>query len=69
MQQELKVFLQGVTGQRKVAIEQLAQSALFLLQRMPIARHAVLEYFCNVFDEAAGTYIRLIDSGCKQEGS
>ena len=65
---ELKSFLQGATKHRKVAIESLAQSAIFLLQRVPAARHAVLEHFCNVFDEAAGAYIKLVDTGVRQEG-
>ena len=66
--QELNLFLQGVTCKRKVPVDTLAQSALFLLQRVPAARHAVLEHFCYVFDEAAGTYIRQMDTGRKQEG-
>ena len=66
--QELNVFLQGVTCKRKVPVDTLAQSALFLLQRVPAARHAVLEHFCYVFDDAAGTHIKRIDAGQKQEG-
>lgn len=66
--QELNLFLQGVTCKRKVPVDTLAQSALFLLQRVPAARHAVLEHFCYVFDDAAGTYIRQMDAGRKQEG-
>ncbi|KAK7095573.1 integrator complex subunit 5-like [Littorina saxatilis] len=65
--QEVNLFLQGATCQRKVPVDSLAQSALFLLQRVPAARHAVLEHFCNVFDDAAGFYIRQIDAGSKQE--
>nr|KAG5694555.1 hypothetical protein BaRGS_032500 [Batillaria attramentaria] len=34
---------------------------------MPAARDAILEHFCNVFDDAAGVYIRQIDAGQKQE--
>ncbi|KAK7480320.1 hypothetical protein BaRGS_00028488, partial [Batillaria attramentaria] len=64
---EVNVFLQGATCQRKVPVDHLAQSALFLLQKMPAARDAILEHFCNVFDDAAGVYIRQIDAGQKQE--
>ena len=62
------MFLQGATCRRKVPLEALAQSALFLLQHVPAARHAVLEHFCYVFDDAAGTYISQVDAGGKQEG-
>ncbi|XP_076454968.1 integrator complex subunit 5-like isoform X2 [Babylonia areolata] len=67
IQQEVKVFLQGATCQRKVPVDSLAQSALFLLQRVPAARHAVLEHFCNVFDDAAGTYIRQLDQKVEEK--
>ena len=62
------MFLQGATCKRKVPVDTLAQSALFLLQRVPAARHAVLEHFCNVFEDAASAYIKQVDSGQKQEG-
>lgn len=65
---EVNVFLQGATCQRKVPVDHLAQTALLLLQKMPAARHAVLEHFGNVFDDAAGAYISQIDTSQKQEG-
>ncbi|KAL8589647.1 hypothetical protein ACOMHN_016031 [Nucella lapillus] len=62
IQQEVRAFLAGATCQRGVGGAGLAHSALFLLQRVPAARHAVLQHFCNVFDDAAATYITHLDN-------
>ncbi|XP_025113724.1 integrator complex subunit 5-like isoform X2 [Pomacea canaliculata] len=64
---EVNVFLCGATCPGKVPVEHLSQTALLLLQKMPAARHAVLEHFCNVFDEAAGAYIKQTDGDHKSE--
>lgn len=36
----------------------LTKSALYLLQTLPVARHAVLEYLCNVFEESVQVHMR-----------
>lgn len=52
MLSEVRLFLQGVNRERQVTSQALTKSALYLLQTLPAARHAVLEYLCNVFEEA-----------------
>ncbi|XP_071154916.1 integrator complex subunit 5-like [Mytilus edulis] len=49
---DLRLFLQGVNRERQVSNQALTKSALYLLQTLPVARHAVFEYLCNVFEEA-----------------
>ncbi|ESO83763.1 hypothetical protein LOTGIDRAFT_236428 [Lottia gigantea] len=62
---EVNNFLHGARRDEKVASESLAKSALCLLRSMPAARHAVLEHFCNVFNEAVRRHLSELD----QQGS
>lgn len=48
--------------------EALSQSALTLLRTLPTARHAVLEYMANVFDEAVNSYLLEMDIGHSVNG-
>ncbi|XP_048244995.1 integrator complex subunit 5-like [Haliotis rufescens] len=60
---EVNRFLRGASYDSKIGEENLAQSALFLLRTMPAARHAVLEHFCNVFDEAVNNHLLQMELG------
>ncbi|KAK6167219.1 hypothetical protein SNE40_021307 [Patella caerulea] len=60
---EVNNFLYGACREEKVASESLAKSALCLLRSMPAARHAVLEHFCNVFNEAVRRHLLVLEQG------
>ncbi|XP_060557502.1 integrator complex subunit 5-like [Ruditapes philippinarum] len=65
--QEVRNFLHGANykAQNQKQRESLAQSALILLRTLPTARHAVLEYMANMFDEAVNNYLLEMDIGHK----
>ena len=66
----MRSFLHGVTshGHNLSRSEGLARSALVLLRTLPTARHAVLEYLANLFDEAVNNYLLELDIGHKVTG-
>ena len=53
--------MKGSAHEPKAPSEELVTPALFLLQSLPSARQAVLEYLGTVFDEAVETYIQRQD--------
>ena len=61
-------YLKGATTQHETAPTSLADSVLLLLQQVPVSRHAVLEYFCNLLDYVVGCYCLCIKSGAKLAG-
>ena len=69
--QEVRNFLHGANYrvQNQKQRESLAQSALILLRTLPAARHAVLEYMANMFDEAVNNYLLEMDIGHKVTGT
>ena len=54
---EVRNFIAGTSRDRKISRESLTASALSLLQTLPVARHAVLEYLAGVFDEAVNHHL------------
>ncbi|XP_064616946.1 integrator complex subunit 5-like [Liolophura sinensis] len=54
---QVRKFIRGANYEEKVSGEELCQSALYLLRTLPAARHAVLEYLCNVFTEAVNSHL------------
>lgn len=64
---QVNQFLQGAApasrSSSQISFENLSSSALLLLQTVPVARHAVLEHYANVFDEAVNTHLCSVDSG------
>ena len=49
---QVKTFVTGSTYGRKICINELVQSAVFLLEHLPSARQAVLQYLSSVFHDA-----------------
>lgn len=54
---EVRTFIAGTSKEKSISHESLARSALHLLQTLPVARHAVLEHLCSLFDEAVKLHI------------
>lgn len=54
---QVRKFIRGANYEEKISGEELSQSALYLLRTLPAARHAVLEYLCNVFTEAVNSHL------------
>jgi hypothetical protein len=53
----------------KISREELCRCALYLLQNLPSAHHAVLEYLCDLFDEAVNAHILEIELGSNVTGT
>ena len=55
----IRTFTKGVDmhSGRKLSSEEHARCALHLLQTLPAARLAVLEYLCHIFDERVNLYM------------
>ncbi|XP_012270853.1 integrator complex subunit 5 [Orussus abietinus] len=60
---EVRKFISGaVRSNHNVNTLDLTRTALSLLQNLPAARDAVLEYFCSVFFVAVNKYVRQIEA-------
>lgn len=59
---ELNAFVTGATQASTLHSLDLSKNAIFLLKNVPAARDAILEYFCNLFDNAVGNYITRIET-------
>lgn len=57
----VRQFVRGATREVKVPSSQQTSSALLLLQRLPSARRAVLEYLTTVFDEGVSFHLHHIE--------
>nr|XP_022328137.1 integrator complex subunit 5-like [Crassostrea virginica] len=64
---EVRTFIAGTSKEKSISAENLARSALHLLQTLPVARHAVLEHLCSLFDEAVKLHILQSDDPAYQE--
>lgn len=59
---EVKKFISGaVRPIHSTNTQDVTRTALYLLQNVPAARDAVLEYFCNIFFVAVTKYVRQIE--------
>lgn len=59
---EVRKFLSGAVRSHNTNTLDVTRTALSLLQNVPAARDAVLEYFCNVFFVAVSKYVRQIET-------
>lgn len=64
---EVRTFIAGTSNEKSISHESLARSALHLLQTLPVARHAVLEHLCSLFDEAVKLHILQSDDPTGQD--
>ncbi|XP_071487321.1 integrator complex subunit 5-like [Diadema antillarum] len=55
----VRTFVKGVDARhgRKLSSEEHARCALHLLQTLPAARTAVLDFLCHIFDESVNLYL------------
>ncbi len=58
---EVKKFVKS--SSQEVWNDSLVQSALLLLRHLPAVRQAVLQYLCNVFDDATNSHILALELG------
>lgn len=59
---QVNKFLKGTSSLgTSVNFESLSSSALFLLKTVPVARHAVLEHYSLLFDDAINSSLSFID--------
>ncbi|KAH9505342.1 Integrator complex subunit 5 [Bulinus truncatus] len=61
LRRQLNQFLQGSSTNGVVSYDVLSNSALFLLQTVPVARHAVLDHYAFSFDDAINTHLSFAD--------
>lgn len=54
---QLRQFIAGASQPNKSSNQELARLALSLLNSLPAARGAVLEYLCFLFDSAVANHI------------
>ncbi|XP_064649352.1 integrator complex subunit 5-like [Lineus longissimus] len=66
---QLKKFVNASSYKGKISREELCCCALYLLQNLPSAHHAVLEYLCDLFDEAVNAHILEIELGSNVTGT
>lgn len=58
MLKNIHAFVKGANrDNHKLTIEEHARCSLELLQTIPAARLAALEYLCHVFDESVNSYL------------
>ena len=58
----MKTFITGSTYGRKICMSDLVEAAMFLLEHLPAARQAVLQYLSNVFHDAVSNEFASRDS-------
>ena len=59
---QVNKFLKGTSSPNgNVNFESLSSSALFLLRTVPVARHAVLEHYSLLFDDAINSSLNFSD--------
>ncbi|CAL1542731.1 unnamed protein product [Lymnaea stagnalis] len=63
LRRQLNQFLQGTSSGAPFSYDSLANSALFLLRTVPVARHAVLEHYAVSFDDAINTHLSCAERG------